>query len=185
MFKLGVRPFFITALLFLVTTQLKVFANVQPKFIVDAAIGSVDVTPPVGVPLAGHGSIQRRNLIPFKRWFEKYATYFKPSEGVLDPIRVKAMLLRNGDKKLLFVSVDLVAVTDEFRGQLADRLKGLGFDRNEILVSGTHTHNGPGAITSNPVWELVAVDKFKPEIYNKLFNSWDWKLQAKLSHFFF
>ena len=136
-----------------------------------AAVASQDITPPVGVPLAGHGAAVRRALIPFSCFFHKYATYFKPSKGILDPIRAKVVLLKRGDKRLLFLSLDLVAVTDDFHTEVANAVANLGFTPEEVFVSGTHTHNGPGAISKNPLWAFVAVDRFKPAIYDPILAS--------------
>src|SRR6476660_1866182 len=66
--------------------------------------GSVDLVTPVGVPLAGYGSAARRTF-PYVHSNE-YAKLFKPSTGIHDAVRSKAMLLVDGDKKLLFLSVD-------------------------------------------------------------------------------
>src|SRR3954468_8682956 len=65
--------------------------------------GSADLVTPAGVPLAGYGSAARRTF-PYVHGNE-YAKWFKPSSGTHDVIRSKAMVLVQGDKKLLFVSV--------------------------------------------------------------------------------
>src|SRR4051812_38753933 len=70
---------------------------------------SVDLVVPAGVPLAGYGSGARRSF-PYVHGNE-YAKFFKPSSGTHDAVRSKAMLLVSGDKKLLFLSVDIAGLT--------------------------------------------------------------------------
>lgn len=66
----------------------------REDYIVSAGLAVSEGTPEIGVPLAGFGGARRRTipLDVFDRY--PYATYLKPSVGVCDPIRAKAMLLR-------------------------------------------------------------------------------------------
>src|SRR5882757_5269606 len=66
---------------------------------------AVDIALPPGVPLAGYGSAARRTF-PYIHRYE-YAKFFKPSTDTHDPVRAKAMVLVNGEQKLLFISVDI------------------------------------------------------------------------------
>lgn len=162
-------------ILFLCLALLNSFADEQvtitesPEYLINVAVVDSDITPPVGVPLAGYGSIHRRDLIPFSRFFHDYATWFKPSEGVHDPIRAKVMYLNRGNgQKLLFVSLDVIGISKEFREEIIKNLEPLGFNEDEIFISATHTHNGPGAIAHNVFWQMIAVDNFNDEIYQKM-----------------
>src|SRR5947199_10480657 len=100
--------------------------------------GAVDLVTPAGVPLAGYGSAARRTF-PYVHGNE-YAKLFKPSSGTHDTIRSKAMLLIDGDKRLLFVSVDIAGLTAEMYEDLLARLAPLGFRRDQVFVAATHTH---------------------------------------------
>src|SRR4051812_43442661 len=73
--------------------------------------GAVDLVTPAGVPPAGYGSAARRTF-PYVHGNE-YAKFFEPSSGTHDAIRAKAMLLVQGDKKLLFISIDIAGLTAE------------------------------------------------------------------------
>src|SRR5438067_2151118 len=108
-------------------------------------IAAVDLQLPNGVPLAGYGSGARR-IVPLVHGYP-YATYFKPAHGNLDPIRVKAMVLQREHGQLLFMSFDLAAVTNEMYEGLVERLRPLGFHRDDIFISATHTHSGPGTLS--------------------------------------
>src|SRR3954471_8350915 len=130
--------------------------------------GSVDLTTPAGVPLAGYGSAARRTLPSVHG--NEYAKFFKPSSGTHDAVRSKAMLLVNGDKKLLFVSVDIAGLTAEMYEDLLARLAPLGFRRDEVFAAATHTHSGPGTLSQKLLWQLLASDRFQPEVYGRVLD---------------
>lgn len=133
-------------------------------------LASVDITPEIGVPLAGFGG-RRRRVIPWdvpNRY--PYATFLKPSTGILDPIRAKAMILKTGNDMLFFLSLDLVAVTAKIVGDIHARIKHLGFSENEIFISATHTHSGPGTLSRNQFWQAAASDKFQQQIYERFLD---------------
>lgn len=74
-----------------------------------AGIAKVDATPNVGVPLAGYGGGRRRLLLPDINPFNDY-TFFRPSEGILDPIFAKALVLDNGKERVCLVTLDAIAM---------------------------------------------------------------------------
>jgi neutral ceramidase len=86
----------------------------------------VDITPPIGAWLSGYGS---RN---------------KPSEGILDPLYAKALVLEDGREKIAIVSADLLWVplkmTNEIRQQVHEKL---GIPPQNVMICGTHTHFAP------------------------------------------
>ena len=131
-------------------------------------LGLVDLLTPAGVPLAGYGSAARRTF-PYVHGNE-YAKLFKPSSGTHDAVRAKAMLLVNGDKKLLFLSVDIAGLTAEMYEDLLTRLAPLGFRRDEVLAAATHTHSGPGTLSQKWLWQLLASDRFQPKVYGRVLD---------------
>jgi neutral ceramidase len=133
----------------------------QPQLQVGFA--AVDLATPAGVPLAGFGSAARR-AFPYVHSNE-YAKFFKPSCGTHDAIRSKAMVLMQGDKKLLFVSIDIAGLTAEMYEELVTRLAALGFRRDEVFAAATHTHSGPGTLSKKWLWQLLASDRFQPKVY--------------------
>jgi len=138
-------------------------AHAQELFV---GVAAVDMTPPIGVPLAGFGGPGRR-LKWFLDWTRKYpyATMLKPSTGKYDAIRSKVMLLQRGSKKLLFISLDLIGVDAGFVKEIARAVEPLGIRAQDIFISATHTHAGPGTLSKNFAMALIAVDKFQKEIY--------------------
>lgn len=131
-------------------------------------IATKDVTPAVDdqIPLGGYGSIERRNW-PFHLYHYPFFRTFRIAEGKLDAIRAKAMFVKRGEKQLLFVGLDVIGVTKDLHQDLVERLKVLGFSPETIFISGTHTHSGPGALSKNPLWEVIGMDTFQKKFYEK------------------
>jgi neutral ceramidase len=128
-----------------------------------AAVASVDITPPVGVPLAGYSA--RR--LPVRRLFarHRHATYFEPSTGTRDPIAARVLLLQRDQKRLLFIAVDLIGSDRRMRSDLIKRLRPLGFGEDDVFLSASHSHSGPGTFAKNWVWELAASDVYMRSVY--------------------
>jgi hypothetical protein len=156
------------------------FTNSYAKnsFEIYGSVVKKDLNPPVGIPLAGYGD-KRRRLSPIDWRFKiPHSTFFKPSEGVHDPIHAKVMVLENRDAlgrlkpngRVIFVSMDVIGVTWRFVRKLARKLKPYGIKRKELIVTGTHTHSGPGTLTKNLPLSFVAVDLYKRKNFNLILN---------------
>lgn len=90
-----------------------------------AGIAEIDITPPVGYRLSGY-------------FIERQST------GVHDPLKAKALVLREGDVTAAFVVCDVIglprSVSDPARTLVAART---GIPAANIVITGTHTHTGP------------------------------------------
>jgi hypothetical protein len=85
----------------------------------------VDITPPIGFPMWGYG-----------------ARHDAPSQGVLDPLHARALVLAVGDQRVAIVALDLGrAPTRATTGAIATRVKEFGI--NGLFLVGSHTHHGP------------------------------------------
>ena len=129
-----------------------------------AGAASLEVQLPVGAPLAGYGGFPRRAWIPDFLGRFPNTFWFNPSSGVHDPLRVRALALESGGLRVVWLSVDLVAVDPtmvaEVRALLADRGGGPPI----LIVSASHTHSGPGAFGTSAFWALVAADRESPAV---------------------
>jgi hypothetical protein len=89
-----------------------------------AGAARVEITPPVGGPMAGyfHG---------------------RQSEGVLDPLYARALVLEAEGRRVGLVSVDAIcldaAITAEVRRLVRNDVGG-------VLIAATHTHTGPATL---------------------------------------
>jgi len=108
----------------------------QPMgFRVGAAMANI--TPPIGIPMAGYYS----------------ARY---SEGVIDDLYAKALVLSDGQSSVALVSCDLIGipfgVVSEARRQIAQKIP---LSQDAILISATHTHTGPILRRGSKIDELI------------------------------
>jgi len=100
-----------------------------------------------------------------------YATYSPPSRGYFDSLITKAVALDNGEKIIVIVKTDLIAMLDELPIEIGKRVaERTGIDLGDgLIMTATHTHDGPGAVANNSVrYFWLAVDVFQPEIYELL-----------------
>lgn len=88
-------------------------------------VASTDITPPLGIPLAGY-------------YHERGA------DGVLDPLQSKALVLEHGGQRVALVVVDLIAITRAITDQARTRIEQTtGIPRDHVMISATHAHTGP------------------------------------------
>jgi hypothetical protein len=85
-----------------------------------------EITPPAGLPMWGYGA--RHDML---------------SEGALDPLMAKAVVIAAGDDKLAIVGIDLGrgptgAMMKTIRREIAEKA-GI----HHVLITGSHTHHGP------------------------------------------
>src|SRR3954451_3682741 len=88
--------------------------------------GQRDITPPAGLPMWGYGA--RHDML---------------SEGTLDPLMAKAVVVAAGDDKVALVGIDLGrgptdAMMKVIRREIAEKA-GI----RHVLITGSHTHHGP------------------------------------------
>src|SRR5450830_1324488 len=96
-----------------------------------AGFAKTDITPRVGVELAGFGPFINRHSI-----------------GVRDRLWARAMALEQDGKTLVLVSCDLIGVTRSITArvrQLVNESTRLPLDT--IMLHCTHTHSGPNVAT--------------------------------------
>src|SRR2546421_6240115 len=89
-------------------------------------VAQVDITPTTTVDLSG------------------FAARTRPMTGVLDPIFVKALYLSDGNEKLLWLNLDVLALSHEFVRDVRISCAQLGIEH--VLLSATHTHAAPATI---------------------------------------
>ena len=94
-----------------------------------AGFGKWELTPPMGVELAGYGYYLGRC-----------------AQSVQDPLYAHALVLETQSLRALVISCDLLGLS---RGVCADVFayaQTLGFDKEHVLIVSVHTHTGPTII---------------------------------------
>ncbi|HCS28891.1 MAG TPA: hypothetical protein DIW43_15640, partial [Spongiibacteraceae bacterium] len=106
-----------------------------------------------------------------------YATYSPPSRGYYDSLITKAVTLYDGSDCVVMVKTDFIGMLDEVVqkvAQVATTELGSelpeGCDLSEGLVmSATHTHDGPGAIANHSArYFWLAMDYYQPALFNRI-----------------
>jgi len=91
-----------------------------------AGVFSVDITPPIGLAMAGYGARDH------------------PSEGILEPLFAYAIALEQGDECCALVVADLIGVKQDITAAIRERVGALSdLPPEKVFISTTHTHWGP------------------------------------------
>jgi len=148
-----------------------------------AGAASVDVTPTgKGVPLGGFGGAPRRKFtlvnIPahlaavtgncYDPTPGDVASLFEPSQGKLDSLTAKALVLSNGTTKAAIIKIDAIGVDRAMRDELEQTAKTLGIPAGNLIVTATHTHSGPGAVGHHALFTLIAMDCLHDPTYKAM-----------------
>lgn len=98
---------------------------------VTAGFHRIDITPPVGAPLAG------------------FAARHGVSTGVHDPLFAHALVIESGGSATAFVSVDVLGLAADFVSGVRQIIKArTGLPEEAVMVSATHTHSAPVTVST-------------------------------------
>ncbi len=103
-------------------------SRVEGKETLLAGIGKADITPRPGLPTAG------------------YATNGRSGTGFRTRLYVRVIYLKAANRMpVALVQCDLLSGSEAVHRSVAERVaKATGLDAGGIMLSGTHTHSGPG-----------------------------------------
>lgn len=105
-----------------------------------AGYGEKTITPPLGLELSGYGFYLERR-----------------AEGVLDDLKVRAVVISDGSLRFTLISLDLVGLTVAFADALRrEAAAAVGISPQNILLACTHTHTGPA---TQPLRGIGEVDE--------------------------
>lgn len=95
-----------------------------------AGFGRADITPRVGVPLAGFGPYLNRN-----------------STEVLKPLMARVGAFQSGEIAALLISLELCGLTRELEARIRSVVaEETGIPEDAIFLGSTHTHSGPQTV---------------------------------------
>ena len=139
-----INQFFYTVIIFLA-----VF--ISKGEIITANVASVDITPPLEMKYTLGGYGERMN---------------KPAEGIHDPIKAKALVLKNGNEKYAIVTIDILGLPSNVKPDLLKRLEGKGWSAENIMLLPSHSHGSleMAAINSKNVFGVPQIGIFQPEL---------------------
>ncbi len=123
-----------------------------------AGVAKVDCSLPIGAPLAGinHGARRVKDFpIPHPT---PYTTWMTPSTGLkADGIWCRALTLQVDGELVSFAAIDAIGADGTMRRNAVKFAHGLGFTvpMDSVILSGSHSHSGPAAITSEFLWSIA------------------------------
>ncbi len=91
-----------------------------------AGLGRFELTPPMGVELAGYGYYLGRCAV-----------------SVRDPLYARALYVEDGDERALVISCDLLGLSREVCEGVFAHAEAAGIPRERVLIVSIHTHTGP------------------------------------------
>ena len=123
----------------------------SPSHSLMLGVTRVDITPPVGTPLAGYGSRKGRG-----------------STGIHDRLYARAVALSDGDQTVILLANDLLAITDDIRTAVYQKInREISLKPDSIMISASHTHSGPGALAKR-FWESFATGPFEQSVFEEI-----------------
>ncbi len=95
-----------------------------------AGVSKKEITPPAGIDLSG------------------YIRRFGSSTGIHDPLWACILWVTNGNEQVLFLSLDVMNINEEFSARAKSVLaEEINIAKNNILIAAVHTHSAPGIHT--------------------------------------
>lgn len=126
---------------------------VEAKTDLFAGAAKVDITPKIGIPLAGFGARQS-----------------KPSTGIKSPLFSRAVVMKSGKTKIAIVGVDTLIITKKMYqdvGKIVEKKTDIKVDN--LFLGASHTHAGSGALLKE-VGYILGAGAFNQKVYNEFVN---------------
>ncbi len=87
-----------------------------------AGFSRLDITPPLGSPMAGYG-------------------FYRAADGVLDPIQLNTVAVKNGDDMGVLIAADVLYITESAATPIREMIsQGTGIPADRIFLHGLHPH---------------------------------------------
>jgi hypothetical protein len=92
----------------------------------------------------------------------------RASQGVRDPVGVRALVIRDDDTAVALVSADLLIVDERLMEAVRARLQGReDLADLSVLLAATHTHSGPGNYGATFL-ERLSMGHYEPQVFEAL-----------------
>jgi len=127
-------------------------AAAPPTPSLTAGAASVEVALPEGPPLAGYGGFPRRAWFPDVLGRHPHVFWFRPAQGVHDPVRARALALADARASVMWLTIDLVGMDPSLTAELGERLRRAG-------------------IAYSALFAFVALDRSSTEIRARLLDA--------------
>ena len=90
----------------------------------------------------------------------------RPAEAIHDDIKAKALVVDDGDKKYVIVTLDLLGLPPNIRPMIVERLIGSGWNEENVLLLPSHAHTSLEmfALNNKNVFNMPAIGVFQPQL---------------------
>lgn len=120
-------------------------------------VASIDITPPIEMKYTLGGYGERMN---------------RPVEAIHDPIWAKALALQMGQKKYMLITLDLLGLPSNVKGDLLKKIPGMGWNTENIMLLPSHSHGSleMAALNSKNILNNPNLGIFQPELLTFILN---------------
>jgi len=134
---------------------------VAPDDRLRARYAARDLPVPLGISTAGYGQVPAGNAPR-----SPFADGFQATTTLLHPPRIQAVQVLRGDRRLLMVVGDIVAVFRTLETRVVERVRDrTGVDVSGVMVlAGNHTHTGPARLFDTPLGPIFS-DSYREEAF--------------------
>ena len=116
------------------------------------------------------GNAKETILTPPLEW--KYtlggygARMSRPAEAIHDDIKAKALVIDDGTKKYVIVTLDILGLPPNVRPMIIEKLAGTGWSEENVLLLPSHSHASLEmfALNNKNVFNMPAIGIFHPEL---------------------
>jgi neutral/alkaline ceramidase-like enzyme len=84
-----------------------------------------------------------------------YNRFHKPMEGVHDRVFCKALVVSDSNGKAALVTCDIIGISGELRKKVLREINSIGINDENLMMTASHTHSGPGAMQKNLISSLL------------------------------
>jgi hypothetical protein len=120
---------------------------------------------PADTPLAGYGGFPRRAWVPDLLGRAPDTFWFRPSTGVHDPIKVRALVLEAGGVRLLWLALDLVGMDPRSCPTCA----AISISSAAARRSSRPPHIPPQRLRRSNLFALLALDRESPRVRGRIY----------------
>ena len=115
--------------------------------------------------------VSKKDITCFKKGVGMfgYGMHFHRVQGLETRLKARAFFIKDSDgNRIVYVCAEILTCTISVKKGVVKKLQrshpDLGLDFDNILITGTHTHSGPGGYTHYGLYN-IPVPGFVPEVY--------------------
>ncbi len=90
----------------------------------------------------------------------------KPANAIHDNIKAKALVISDGSKKYVIITMDILGFPPNIRPMIIEKLNGYGWSKENILLLPSHAHTSLEmfAINNKNIFGMAAIGIFQPDL---------------------